>query len=89
MGIYGTDGTIHVDQEQKVFAGRRGDSQLSEVNNPPEDQGYYRVEEQFANAIRGTEQVDMVPFETGVHYMEWTEAVIRSSQTGHAISLPL
>jgi len=47
------------------------------------------VEEQFTNAIRGTEQVDMVPFETGVHYMEWTEAVIRSSQTGRAISLPL
>ena len=87
--IYGTEGTIHVDQEQKVFAGQRGDSQLLEVNNPPENQAYYRVEEQFTNAIRGTEQIDMVPFETGVHYMEWTEAVIRSSQTGQAISLPL
>jgi hypothetical protein len=31
----------------------------------------------------------MVPFETGVHYMEWTEAVIRSAQTGQAIYLPL
>jgi hypothetical protein len=24
-----------------------------------------------------------------VHYMEWTEAVIRSAQTGQAIYLPL
>jgi len=87
--IYGTEGTIHVDQQQNVFAGRRCDTQLSEVPNPPSEQTYYRVEEQFTNAIRGKKQVDMVAFETGVHYMEWTEAVIRSAQTGQAVYLPL
>jgi predicted dehydrogenase len=87
--IYGSEGTIYVDQQQRVFAGRRGDTQLSEVPNPPEQQAYYRVEEQFTNAIRGTEEVDMVAFETGVHYMEWTEAVYRSAQTGQAVYLPL
>jgi predicted dehydrogenase len=87
--FYGTEGTIHVDQQQKIFAGRRGDKQLAEVPNPPEEQAYYRVEEEFTNAIRGTEEITMVPFETGVHYMEWTEAVIRSAQTGQAIYLPL
>ncbi len=87
--IYGTEGTIHVDQQQNVFAGRRGDSELPEVPNPPGEQAYYRVEEQFTNAIRGKERVDMVAFETGVHYMEWTEAVIRSAQTGQAVYLPL
>jgi predicted dehydrogenase len=87
--IYGSEGTIYVDQQQNVFAGRRGDSQLSEVPNPPEQQAYYRVEEQFTNAIRGTEEVDMVAFETGVHYMEWTEAVYRSAKTGQAVYLPL
>ena len=87
--LYGTEGTIHVDQQQNVYAGRRGDTQLAEVPNPTEQQAYYRVEEEFANAIRGQEQISMVPFETGVHYMEWTEAVIRSAQTGQAIVLPL
>jgi len=87
--FYGTEGTIHVDQKQTIFAGRRGDTQLSEVPNPPEAQAYYRVEEEFANAIRGQEEITMVPFETGVHYMEWTEAVSRSAQTGQAIYLPL
>jgi predicted dehydrogenase len=89
MWFYGTEGTIHVDNQQRIFAGRRGDAQLTEVPNPPEQQAYYRVEEEFTNAIRGTEQITMVPFETGVHYMEWTEAVIRSAQTGQAIYLPL
>jgi predicted dehydrogenase len=87
--IYGSEGTIHVDRGQNVFAGRRGDSQLSQVPNPPGEQAYYRVEEEFINAIRGVEEVTMVPFETGVHYMEWTEAVHRSSQSGEAVFLPL
>lgn len=89
LWMYGTEGTIYVDHQQNVFAGRRGDTELSAVPNPPEQQAYYRVEEQFTNAIRGTEQVTMVPFETGVHYMEWTEAVVRSAQTGQAVYLPL
>jgi predicted dehydrogenase len=89
LWMYGSEGTIYVDHQQNVFAGRRGDTTLSAVPNPPEQQAYYRVEEQFTNAIRGTEQVTMVAFETGVHYMEWTEAVHRSSQTGQAVYLPL
>ena len=87
--MYGSEGTIHVDRGQNVFAGRRGDSQLSQVPNPPGEQAFYRVEEEFINAIRGVEEVTMVPFETGVHYMEWTEAVHRSSQGGEAVYLPL
>ena len=87
--MFGTEGTIHVDSQRRVWAGKRGDSELTEVPNPPETQARYRVEEQFGNAIRGTEIVDMVAFETGVHYMEWTEAVGRSAMTGQAVHLPL
>ena len=86
--IYGTDGTIHLNSEG-VFAARRGDTELSEVPNPREGQGYSRVEEEFINAIRGLERVTMVPFESGVHYMEWTEAVHQSAQSGQAVYLPL
>ena len=87
--MFGTDGTIHVDPQRRVWAGRRGDAALGEVPNPPEGQARYRVEEQFTNAIRGLEKVDMVAFETGVHYMEWTEAVYRSAMEGRAVYLPL
>ena len=87
--IYGSEGTIHVDAQSRVFAGRRDDSGLSEVPNPPEQQAQRIVERQFINAIRGTEEVTMVPFETGVHYMEWTEAVSLSARSGQAVYLPL
>jgi predicted dehydrogenase len=87
--FYGTEGTIHVDQQQTVFAGRNGDDKLVEIANPVEEQAYYRVEEEFSNAIRGDEKITMVPFETGVHYIEWSEAVTRSAQSGTVIYLPL
>jgi hypothetical protein len=52
-------------------------------------QGGWRVEEEFANAIRGTEVITRTPFDVGLHYREWTEAVTRSAQTGAAVALPL
>ncbi len=87
--IHGTEGTIYVDRRQNIFSGRRGDSELSPVENPQSEQAFYRVEEEFINAIRGVEEITMAPFETGVHYMEWTEAAHRSAQSGQAVSLPL
>ena len=53
--MFGTDGTIHVDSQRRVWAGKRGDTELAEVPNPPETRARYRVEEQFTNALRGTE----------------------------------
>jgi hypothetical protein len=51
--FYSTEGTIHVDQQQNICAGRRGDTQLSAVPNPPEEQAYYRVEEEFTTRFAG------------------------------------
>ena len=87
--MYGTEGTIHIGPGAAIFAGRRGDSQLTEVPNPEDQRAGYRVEEEFTNAIRGLEQVKHNSFEIGVHYMEWTEAVARSVQTGQSVNLPL
>jgi predicted dehydrogenase len=87
--IFGSDGTIHVDGEQRVFGGRRGDRELVEIPNPREQQAAHRVEEEFINAIRGREPVTMNTFEIGVRYMEWTEAIHRSAASGAAVTLPL
>ena len=87
--LYGSEGTLHLDQRLNVSGGKRGDPQLSEIANPPEMQYDWRVEEEFISAVRGQEPVTHTPFHVGVHYMEWTEAVTRSAQTGQAISLPL
>ena len=87
--LYGSEGTIQIGPGQTVLAGRRGDDRLSEVPNPEDKRASYRVEEEFTNAIRGREQVKHNSFEVGVHYMEWTEAVARSAQSWHSVSLPL
>ena len=63
--------------------------QLRELPIPPEMRGKWRVEEEFCNAIRGTEPITHTPFDIGVQYMEFTEAVTRSAQSGQVVSLPL
>ncbi|MEC9013073.1 MAG: Gfo/Idh/MocA family oxidoreductase, partial [Chloroflexota bacterium] len=87
--IYGSEGTLHVDGAQNVYGGKRGDEKLSEIPNPEEGRAVWRVEEEFCNAIRGTEKITRTPFEVGLHYMEFTEAVTRSAQTGQTVALPL
>ena len=100
--LYGADGTLRLDaqtaadgtlrldvQTAKVYGGRRGAAQLREIDIPPEKRGHWRVEEEFINAIRGIEPVTCTTFEAGVQYMEFTEAVTRSAQSGEAINLPL
>ena len=86
--IYGSEGTIRVDDRQNVFFGKRGDQALAEYPNPPAAQAHHRVEEEFVNAIRGIEPVKMNTFEIGVQYMEWTEAIYRSAESGAAVKLP-
>ena len=54
----------------------------------PELGGTWRVEEEFINAIRGIEQITHTSFQDGVRYMEFTEAVTRSAQSGEKINLP-
>ena len=88
--LFGTDGTLHLDgQSMTLHGGRRGDGEMSEIEIPEEQQGGWRVEEEFANAIRGVEEVTHTAFEDGVRYMEFTEAVTRSTQSGMKIELPL
>ena len=89
--LLGTDGTLHLEGPPSLalYGGRKGDKQLTEIQIPAEKQYEWRVEEEFVNAIRGLEKVTRTSFEVGVQYMEFTEAVTRSAQTGKAISLPL
>ena len=87
--IYGSEGTLRVDSGLNVHGGQRGDSSMEEIVNPAEGQAYWRVEEEFCRAIRGEERITRTPFDVGVHYMEFTEAVTRSSQTRQVVSLPL
>ena len=88
--FFGTEGTLRLDGgNMTLHGGRRGDSALAEIEIPAEKQGGWRVEEEFINAIRGVEPITHTNFEDGVRYMEFTEAVTRSAQSGQTVALPL
>lgn len=90
LWMFGTDATLHVDFERlRVEIAKKGEASLTELSIPDEKRHHWRVEEEFVNAIRGREEVTRNTFEDGVRYMEFTEAVLRSSQTGRRVPLPL
>ena len=88
--MYGSEGTLKMDVSSRVLYGaKRGEEELRPIEMPKEKRGRWRVEETFIHAIRGIEPVTFATFEEGVAYMEFTEAVARSSQDGQAVYLPL
>ena len=86
--LFGSNGTLRF-SEGKLYGGERDDAALQEITNPPDEEGGWRVEEEFVNAIRGKEIVTHTTFEDGVKYMQFTEAVARSMAQRVAVSLPL
>ena len=88
MTVFGSDGTLRT-ADDRLYGAQRGDTTLQEIPIPPEEEGGWRVEEEFVNAIRGNEVITHTTFEDGAKYMEFTEAVGRSMAKGKAITLPL
>ena len=91
--IFGTEGTLRLCQTGSdpltLYAGQRGGDGLAPVEIDTAKKGGWRVEEEFINAIRGTEAVSHTDFTTAVKYMEWTDAVTQSLRTGQSVALPL
>ena len=99
--LFGSEGTIRVEAADLLDAGalhmerctlsggRRGDPGLAPIEVPESERGGWRVEEEFIGAIRGLEPIRLTSFEDGVRYMEFTEAVQRSSQERATVHLPL
>jgi len=89
--LYGTEGVLKycLKPQERLLGGRRGDEQLRPLEVPQYERGGWRVEAEFVGAIRGQEGVRFTDFETGVRYMEFTEAVATSAAEGRAVELPL
>ena len=86
--VFGSNGTLRF-AGNRLYGGQKSDTDLPEIDIPDSEAGGWRVEEEFVNAIRGEEVITHTDFETGVKYMEFTEAVTLSMQSGTAITLPL
>ena len=89
--LYGSAGTLryHLGTEDRLLGGQTGDSELREIIVPPEKQGGWRVEADFISAIRNGTKPKLTDFDTGLRYMQFTEAIERSARDGVFVSLPL
>ena len=91
LWIFGSEGTIKLEGPpfDKVSVGKNGDKALTDHPIADGKRGNWQVEADFINSIRGNAPVTHTPFDVGLQYMEFTEAVTRSAQTGQAVYLPL
>jgi predicted dehydrogenase len=86
ISVFGSEATLRF-SDGKLFGGRRDEPALAEIAIPDERRGGWRVEAAFVGAIRGQEPVTLTPFETGVKYMAFTEAVTQSLAAGAAVPI--
>jgi len=91
LQLYGSEGTIKYElaPQDRLWAARRGDGELREVEVSLAESSDWRVEAEFIAAIRGEGRIEFTDFAAGFRYMEFTEAVARSAVAGRPISLPL
>jgi predicted dehydrogenase len=89
IGIYGSEGSLLYDLTHDLIRGGRRGEPAEILAIPPELRGGWQVEADFVAAIRGERPVTRTDFATGVRYMQFTEAVARSSRHQQPIDLPL
>jgi predicted dehydrogenase len=90
VAMYGSEGTLIYDLlRDEIRGARKSEDGLKLLSIPEEMKGGWRVEEDFVASIRGERPVTHTDFPTGVRYMQFTEAVARSSRHQVPVTLPL
>ena len=87
--IYGSEGTIrYLAGSDTILAGRAGEVELRVVPISPDEAREWTVEADFIRAVREGHRSAEPSFWDGLKYMEMTEAIFRSAESGRAIDLP-
>ncbi len=90
VALYGSKGTLIYDfLRDEIRGGKRRAGRLEPIPIPDSQRGGWQVEADFIAAIRGERPVTRTDFATGVKYMQFTEAVARSSRHQVPVTLPL
>ena len=90
IALFGSQGTLVYDFKRDELRGARRDQpDLKPMPIPPDLRGGWTVEADFIAAIRGDRPVARATFADGVQYMQFTEAVARSSRHQTPVDLPL
>jgi len=85
--LFGSDATLRVDFDAQTLAlARAGSRDWAPVEPKQGERQDWRVEEEFVGAIRGTEQVRLTDFATGVRYMRFTDAVNEAAETAQRVT---
>jgi predicted dehydrogenase len=93
--IYGSAGALAYDLETDRLIGiqssdvKAGQKDWRSIPIPPHPNKGWNVEADWIESIRSGAPVRFTDFATGVAYMEFTEAVARSAESGAAVELPL
>ncbi len=78
----GTSGTIRLRLNPPALELAQGGTGFQPVAQEPGEAGDWRVEDEFVDAIRGKGTVGLTDFATATAYMEFTDAVYESAQSG-------
>jgi predicted dehydrogenase len=89
VALHGSDGTLVYDLTRDEIHGAKRGAALGPMPIPENLRGGWQVEADFVAAVRGERPVSHTTFATGVRYMQFTEAVARSSRHQHPVLLPL
>ncbi len=90
IALFGSQGTLVYDFKRDELRGaRRDEPDLRPMPIPADLRAGWSVEADFVAAIRGERPVTHAPFADGVQYMQFTEAVARSSRHQTPVDLPL
>jgi len=90
ISLHGSEGTLVYDLTRDEIRGaHRQEAELMSLPIPDNLRGGWRVEADFIDAIRGIRPVTHTTFQDGVKYMQFTEAVARSSRHAIPVDLPL
>lgn len=88
--LFGSSGYLHYElTADRLYGQTRGEAEVHPIDVPANARGGWAVESDFITSIRTGAPVRFTDFETGVAYMEFTEAVARSSESGRVVRLPL
>jgi predicted dehydrogenase len=88
--MFGSEGTLVYDLGRDLVLGARvGEPDLLPLPIPDDLLGGWNVEADFVAAVRGERPVTRTDFATGAAYMQFTEAVARSSRHQEPVFLPL
>ena len=90
VALYGSEGTLIYDLLRDEIRGGRSEGRSARADADPRSAARgWQVEADFIAAIRGERPVTHTDFRTGVRYMQFTEAVARSSRHQVPVTLPL